>query len=215
MYDDGSGKIGILGAGPVGVGLATLLAEQGYQVVTSSRSPAERQAELDVPVVGFAEAAAHGEVVVLAVTHDAVEGMVAALRPHLAGKVVVDVTNAVEVHDGRLRNGLGEGVTEGVWLAGLLPDSTVVRAFNHVQDEMLVSRARRQPGRWAVAVAGDDGDATAMVSRIVSAVGFVPVLIGGLRESGWLDPGGVLFPHMYLPNDMRDALTLAGHPQLP
>jgi predicted dinucleotide-binding enzyme len=202
-------KIGIVGSGPVGAGLATLLADQGHSVLASSRNPTSGGRD-GVPIGTFEAAAAHGELVFLAIAHHAVEAVVLELKPHLDGKVVVDVTNAVDVQDGRIVSGLGAGQTEGSWMASLLTDSRVVRAFSHIQDEMLVSRARRQPGRWAVAIAGDDNDAVTLVAELSQAIGYVPVVIGGLAASQPLDPGGVLFPHMFLPNDLRDVLERAG-----
>jgi len=38
---------------------------------------------------------------------------------------------------------------------------------------------------------------------LVAAAGYVPVVIGGLGRSAPLDPGGILFPNMFLPADMR------------
>ena len=95
-------------------------------------------------------------------------------------------------------------------MATLLPDSHIVRAFSHIQDEMLVSRAMRQPGLWAVAIAGNNSESVSLIADLSSSVGYVPVITGRLEDSQPLDPGGVLFPHMFLPNDMRDALAWAG-----
>jgi predicted dinucleotide-binding enzyme len=205
-------KIGIIGSGPVGAGLATLLAEQGHSVLASSRNPGQSTRD-GFATVTFEAAAAHGEVVFLAIAHHAVEQVARELKSHLDGKVVVDVTNPVNVQDGRFVSGLGAGQTEGSWMASLLSGSRVVRAFSHIQDEMLVSRARRQPGRWAVAIAGDDSDAVTLIAELSESVGYVPVVIGGLAASQPLDPGGVLFPHMFLPNDLGDVVERAGLPR--
>ncbi len=64
-------------------------------------------------------------------------------------------------------------------------------------DESLAYRGLRQPGFWAIAVAGDDPEANKIVHDLVRATGFVPVHIGTLAESAPLDPGGVIFPHMF------------------
>lgn len=198
-------KIGIVGSGYMGTGLAVLLAERGHHVLTSSRNPRKADAN-GVEVTTFEAAAAHGEVIFLAVSHEAVAGLVETLKSHLAGKVVVDLTNPLSIVDGRIVSGFSDGQAQGEWTASLLPDSRVVRAFSHIQDEMLVSRAKRQPGRWGVAIAGDDEAAVALVAGLSESVGYVPVVIGKLADSHSLDPGGYLFPHMFLPNDLRDVV---------
>lgn len=198
-------KIGIIGSGHMGTGLAVLLTERGHHVLTSSRNPSRADSN-GTEVTTFDAAAAHGEVVFLAVTHEAVAELVATLKPHLAGKVVVDLTNPFGIVDGRIVSGFADGRAEGEWMASLLPGSRVVRAFSHIQDEMLVSRAKRQPGRWGVAIAGDDEAAVALVAALTESVGYVPVVIGKLADSHSLDPGGLLFPHMFFPNDLLDTV---------
>ncbi|WP_284010266.1 NAD(P)-binding domain-containing protein [Haloarcula pelagica] len=60
-------RIGIIGTGSVGTALATGFAETGHDVVLGSRSPADATGPAGVSVDSQRAAAAHGEVVVLAV----------------------------------------------------------------------------------------------------------------------------------------------------
>ncbi|WP_433345618.1 hypothetical protein ACQP25_24595 [Microtetraspora malaysiensis] len=69
-----------------------------------------------------------------------------------------------------------------------------------------------QPGFWAMVVAGDDPEANAIVHALVRATGFVPVHIGTLAESAPLDPGGVLFPHMFTPADLTAQISASAAP---
>ena len=204
-------RIGVLGSGPIGSGLATLLAGAGHDVVQSSRTPADGHVAGAIATVSLAEAAGHGEVVFVAVAHEAVRSVLDPLRLELSGKVVVDVTNPFALQGGRIVSSHPGGLSQGMWLAALLPEARIVRAFSHIQDELLVSRARRQPGLWAVAVAGDDSAAVQAVEGLVRGVGYEPVCVGGLADSAVLDPGGALFPHMFTPADMRAVL---GHPSV-
>lgn len=41
------------------------------------------------------------------------------------------------------------------------------------------------------------------MSELVSNTGFVPVDIGLLADSAPLDPGGILFPHVFTVADMK------------
>ena len=72
-------KIGILGSGNVGGGLARLLADAGHEVQTSTRETLRETAE-------------HGDAVILAVPGAAAAEVVSSVAP-LAGKVLVDATN--------------------------------------------------------------------------------------------------------------------------
>jgi len=209
-------RIGILGAGRMGAGLAALLTEAGHELKTSRRNPQQDQgsgqwqnsALAGVTVTSFEDAARFGDIVVLAVPHAGVDQVAESVAGLVAGKVLVDVTNSVVYEDGRIHSGL-VGVSNGSWVAQRFPEAHVTRAYSHIQDEMLVSRAHRQPGNWAVAVAGDDEDAVRATCALVEATKYVPVLVGTLEESVVIDPGGPVFPHMMTPADLRDVLDAA------
>ena len=72
----------------------------------------------------------------------------------------------------------------------------VVRAFSHIQEELLVSRAGRNPGVWAVGYAADALEERPRIESLLEATGYVPVFVGTLAESSLLDPGGSVFPHL-------------------
>lgn len=200
-----AGTVGILGAGRIGRAVAQLLESSGYRVLLGSRLAHEGSAgEVSL------ECAASASIVVLALPHAAIEENLALLGSVRAGAVVIDAANAVRIEDGRCRSALS--VPHGRWLAQRLPHVRVVRAFTHVQDELLVSRATRQPGVWAMAVAADDGEAGDVASSLIHTAGYVPVVIGGLDASSVLDPGGAFFLRMLLPNDLRDIVAAGRTP---
>jgi predicted dinucleotide-binding enzyme len=197
-------RVGILGSGRMGQGLAELLRSAGHDIVLGSRTPGEAS----FPTVALGDAVAHSEVVLIALPHTAIEPNLEGLSAIAHGTVVIDIANGVRVEDGRIRSALEQ--PHGRWLADLLPHAKVARAFTHVHDELLVSRATRQPNTWAVAVAADDPQALAIAETLVRDAGYVPVPVGDLDRSSVLDPGGPLFPNMYLPQDMRDLLCRHG-----
>jgi predicted dinucleotide-binding enzyme len=94
-------------------------------------------------------------------------------------------------------------MTQGRHTAKLLPDSMVTRAFTHVMYELLWPRGTRQRMSWGMALAGDDATAKAATAELITDAGFTPVDVGGLDDSAILDPGGVLFPKMFSPADLR------------
>jgi predicted dinucleotide-binding enzyme len=207
---DRPSRIAVVGYGPIGRHLTTLWQEKGHDVVVGVRAP-ERLAEGSVPsgvqLLDWRPAVAGASIVVLAVPHDAVADIVANWPADDVARIVVDPTNPLALGpDGRIVSGLAGADTVGSRLAKRLPSVTVVRAFTHVMEELLAARGRRQPGLWAMAIAGDDDEAKAAVGELVTATGFVPVDLGGLADSGPLDPGGVLFPQMFTVADMRRRL---------
>lgn len=205
MPDKSSEAIGIIGSGPIGQGLATLWAQAGYMVQLGARSP-ESARRVSVPpsvrVVSFEEAARH-KVVVLAVKHSVAEDVIDPLAPLLKGAMVVDVMNAAGIREGQIVSTLPEGRTEGQWMAEMLPDSVVVRAFSHIQEELLVPRAGKNPRVWAVGYATDALEERPRIEDLLEVTGYVPVFVGTLAESSLLDPGGSVFPHLFTAGDLQ------------
>ena len=216
MPDKSSEAIGIIGSGPIGQGLATLWAQAGYMVQLGARSP-ESARRVSVPpsvrVVSFEEAARH-KVAVLAVKHSVAEDVVGPLAPLLKGAMVVDVMNAAGIREGQIVSTLPEGRTEGQWMADMLPDSVVVRAFSHIQEELLVSRAGKNPGVWAVGYATDALEERPRIEGLLEVTGYVPVFVGTLAESSLLDPGGSVFPHLFTAGDLQHLAAVHRLPRM-
>ncbi|HEU5160776.1 MAG TPA: NAD(P)-binding domain-containing protein [Streptosporangiaceae bacterium] len=209
-------RIGILGAGKVGRAVGRHWTTAGHTVTFGSRSPEglasfTRELGVRARAAAPAAAAAAGDIVLLSVPHPVVEEVLDAAYGHLTGKIVIDATNPMGLSpDGRIISTLDAGLTQGRRTAKFLPDSTVIRAFTHVMDELLCSRGTRQPHFWGMALAGDDPDAKAVVAGLIHDAGFTPVDLGGLDDSSALDPGGPIFPHLFTPADLRSAAGLGG-----
>jgi predicted dinucleotide-binding enzyme len=154
-------KIGVIGGGRVGGGLARQWERAGHDVRVATRS--------DV-----ADTAAFGDVVVLAVPAGEVAAAVTAAGP-LDGKVLVDATNDLAA--------VGPG-TDGI--AALAPGAEVVKAFNTVFAALYeeVAAADRPP---SLVLCGDGDAAKATVAALARDAGFDPIDVGGLAEARELD----------------------------
>ena len=183
-------SVGIIGAGPVARGLAEVLGKAGYFVRVSSRTPKPSGRSSGPAVVSFVEAA-EADIIIFAVLHSASRGLAQLLAPQLAGKLVVDVDNAWRPGHYELA-GLSESLTEGQWMANLLPEARVVRAFSHINWE-LFGRGLERPGYWGAGYAADDTRSIDEIEGLISDTGFVPVRVGTLAGSASIDLGGVLW----------------------
>jgi len=185
-------KIGIIGSGRVGGTLGEVWAKAGHAVMFSSRdidhdrSLAEKIGS-DVRAGSPREAAVFGDVLMISVPYGALPGIGQDLADIIPGKVVIDTSNPIVGRDGEIATWAREKGA-GLATAELLRGARIVRAFNAIGYAQM-GKAREQPGRIGMPIAGEDERAIALVSRLVRDIGFEPVLIGGLAMGKYLMPG--------------------------
>ncbi len=189
---EGKLKIGIVGSGRVGGTLGGVWAKAGHEVMLSSRD-IEHDRSLAAKIGPNAragtprEAAAFGDVVMIAVPYRALPEVGKDLADLIRGKVVIDTCNPVVGRDGEIASWARERGA-GLASAELLPGARIVRAFNAIGYAQM-GLAHEKPGRVGMPIAGDDEQAIALASRLVRDIGFEPVLIGGLAMGKLLMPG--------------------------
>jgi predicted dinucleotide-binding enzyme len=172
--------IAIIGAGNVGRALATSAVRGGYQVRIAATDAEHARAVARVTgataVPSVRDAAAAGDIVILAVPTAAVVAVAEELADTLEGKVVVDVTNRPPQP--------GRSIAED--LQARLPGASVVKAFNTAfasrQAEPIIDGVQAD-----AFVAGDDAAARASVLELARAMGFRPLDAGGLELAGTLE----------------------------
>ena len=181
--------LGIIGAGHIGSQIARLAVAQGYRVVIgNSRGPETLSAlvkELgpNARAATAIDAATAGDVVVVSVPLKSYRSVPAG---PLAGKVVIDTNNYYPQRDGHIPELDDESTTTAELLQAHLPESKVVKAFNHIYAAELTTHGlpAGAPNRRALVVAGDDPKAKETVTKMLDVFGFDAVDVGALEE-GW------------------------------
>ncbi|MEV8368702.1 NADPH-dependent F420 reductase [Microbacterium sp. NPDC064584] len=181
-------RFGIIGAGHIGSTLARGLVDRGHDVVISnSRGPASLQelvAELGEHAQAgtVTDAATRGEVVIVTVPLKAYQEVPVA---PLVGKIVLDTNNYYWERDGRIAALEEKTTTTSGMLQEHLPESKVVKAFNHIMSGQILTDGSPAgtPGRRALATSSDHADAVAFVTALYDEFGFDTVNAGPLSES--------------------------------
>jgi len=196
-------NIAVLGTGMVGRAIAGRLHELGHPVVVGTRNPEATLARTEVDGMGnqpfatwhgthpdiglatFADAAAQAEVVVNATGGSStLEVLTLAGADNLAGKVLVDLSNPLDVSAGfppslfvKDTDSLGEQVQRS------FPDAKVVKTLNTLNASLMVRPdALGEPS--TVFVSGDDADAKATVTELLHSFGHQDVVdLGGIETA--------------------------------
>jgi 8-hydroxy-5-deazaflavin:NADPH oxidoreductase len=178
------------GTGPLGSGLARRLYAAGYAVVIGSRTAAK--AEAAVAALASANgpgrltgadnvaAAAQGEVVFLTVPWASQADILATIKPHLAGKLLVDTTVPLvppKVARVQLPSEHSAALAARAHLAG---EARVVSAFHNVAAQKLASGEAID---CDVLVFGDDPKDREIVVKLAKAMGLDAVHAGPLANS--------------------------------
>jgi NADPH-dependent F420 reductase len=180
--------IAIIGAGTVGKALATSFNRAGHNVTVASRDPKDAgtlaAATGSTAAPSNAAAAAFADVIVLAVPFSSITEIAAEIATAVGGKPVVDATNRMSF--GANGPEIDTTSSNAEELAALLPDASVIKAFNTV-----LASHQSDPTAEGVQldgyVAGDDESTKATVLQLVDSIGLTPVDVGPLARARQLE----------------------------
>ncbi|HXI03480.1 MAG TPA: NAD(P)-binding domain-containing protein [Candidatus Saccharimonadales bacterium] len=188
-------KIGVLGSGDVARTLGSGFLAHGHDVMMGTREPAKlaewSAKNTKARAGGFADAAAQGEVVVLAVKGSAAADVLRAAGPaSIQGKVVIDATNPIA--DAPPVNGvlkfytsLDESQMER--LQKEFPSARFVKAFNSVGYARMVN-PEFKGGRPTMFICGNDAGAKKTVTGILEQFGWETEDMGAAEAARAIEP---------------------------
>ena len=189
-------RIAVLGTGTVGRTLAAALSGLGHSVAIGTRDPQTtfarsspgamgtppfsewHTANQQISVETFAEAAAGSELVVNATYGGgSLEALAAARTANLAGKVLVDVSNALHFSHG-MPPSLNPVNTDslGEQIQRAFPQARVVKTLNTMNAGLMVDPGRLADGDHSVFVSGDDAGAKQTVTGLLETLGHRDVI---------------------------------------
>jgi predicted dinucleotide-binding enzyme len=172
-------KVGIIGSGVVAQTLGAGFLKHGHEVALGTRDPAKLKDWPDknpgVKVKSFAEVAAFGDVVVLAVAGEVAQEALRLVGPKaLQGKTVIDACNPIG--GGPPVNGVlsyftpqNDSLMERLQKA--YPSAHFVKAFNSVGNGQMVN-PDFTGGRPTMFICGNDGNAKTTVAQILDQFGW-------------------------------------------
>jgi predicted dinucleotide-binding enzyme len=194
-------RIGILGSGMVGQALATGFLKHGYEVKVGTGDPKKlsqwlAKAGAGASIGSFAEAAAFGEIVVLAVKGTAaIEAVKKAGPSALAGKTVIDTTNPIANAppvNGVLKffTTLDESLMEKLQAA--YPSVSFVKAFSSVGNAAMVD-PKFPGGKPTMFICGNNDSAKAQVKNILDQFGWETEDMGKVEAARAIEPLCILW----------------------
>jgi hypothetical protein len=188
-------RIGILGTGDVGRTLGSAFLALGHEVQLGSRtteSPAARnwvrQAGPRASAGRFAEAAAFGDLLVLATLGAANRAVIEAAGPaRFEGKLLIDTTNPLDFSRGFPPSlAVGPFDSGGEQVQRQLPGAHAVKCFNTVGHAHMF-RPSFPGGPPDMFICGDSDAAKKTVTTLLADFGWRTIDLGGIEASRYLE----------------------------
>jgi predicted dinucleotide-binding enzyme len=188
-------KVGIIGTGNMGLGLARRITAAGHDVIMTGRdiAKAEKVAKGIGPRAKVVPPAVVGKGVDLLIAATPAGSQIEALRSagDLMGKIVIDIANPLKPDMSGLSVGWSTSFAEE--LAKAIPGAKIVKAFNTIFAQVLTDGPDFGGGlRAAAYYCGDDEGAKKTVHRLIESMGFDAIDAGPLMNARYLEPMGFL-----------------------
>jgi steroid delta-isomerase-like uncharacterized protein len=187
-------NIGIIGSGNMGTALGRLWTKQGHHVMFSYSRRAQKLEDLVLSIGTHArsgtprDAVAFADVVLLAVPWETVKDALSTAGV-IDGKTLISCVNPF----GPDGSEIGMNTSAAEEISRIVPDASVVEAFNTIFATILHSRAHLFGSNApTVFYCGDDRRATSQAAELIRDAGLQPVDAGMLKNARYIEPIGML-----------------------
>lgn len=193
-------RIGIIGSGSVGVTLANGFLKHGYDVMigtntNSKKDDLARKTGNRAQVGSFADTAAFGSVIVLAVKGTAAEEAVrSAGLQNFNGKTIIDTTNPIADAppvNGVIRYFTGPNESLMERLQKLVPEARFVKCFSSVGAGLMVNPDL--PIQPSMFICGSDSTAKQEVTGVLVKFGWETLDMGDIEAARAIEPLAMLW----------------------
>ena len=210
-------NIGVLGTGMVAKSIASKLDSLGHSVQLGTRDIAATlsRGEPDmaggpplrtwlesrprVKLVTHAEAAAHGELVVNALSGQGALAGLELARPGLANKILIDISNPLDFSKG-MPPSLTVANTDslGEQIQRALPSTKVVKTLNTVNAFLMVDPQQLAGGDHTMLLCGNDAGAKETTTQLLTELGWKDVIdLGDLTNARGMEMWVPLWARLY------------------
>jgi predicted dinucleotide-binding enzyme len=188
-------KIAVLGTGPVGQTVAAKLSELGHSVFVGTRDPAATLARTEPDMFGnppfkvwrdkhlsiefgtFAQAAAHGEMVVNSTSGTGSMEALKAAGENLNDKILIDIANPLDFSKGMPPSlTVCNTVSLGEQIQRAFPRAKVVKTLNTMNAYLMVGPQKLANGDHTVFVSGNDLAAKEGVMGLLKSFGWQDIV---------------------------------------
>ncbi len=185
-------KVGIIGTGKIGSNLARLLVAAGHEVILSwSRTP-EKLIQLSVELgnhkkakaASVMEASQDVDISILSVRFS-IMNEVKKQMGDINNKIFIDTNNPYDVK-------LPPGVSAAAEVVNRFPGIRLVKAFNTLQYDLLLSKSFTTP-LTIMPLSSNDDVAKQLVCTLIKSVGYEPFDLGSLANVLLQEPNGPFF----------------------
>ncbi len=194
-------KVGVIGSGVVGQTLASGFIKHGYEVMIGTRTISKledwkKKVGKNGHVGSFGDAAAFGEIVVLAVKATiAKEILDTDVAKYIKGKTVIDTTNPIS--DMPPENGVIKFFTTLDYslmeqLQALHPEAHFVKAFSSIGNAFMVNPDFKGV-KPTMFICGNHENAKKTVSEILDKFDFETADMGGVESARAIEPLCILW----------------------
>ncbi|MHA2298749.1 MAG: NADPH-dependent F420 reductase [Candidatus Hodarchaeales archaeon] len=186
-------KIGIIGTGNMGMGLAKQFVKNDHEVLIGSRNPEKAKEKLEifsekVKVGTVQEVVEFGEVIALAVKFPVIIDVLKTIGP-LDGKIILDLTNPVGIK-------LDKETSAAEEIAKVIPGAKIVKAFNTIFSSIIHSNPEFGDQKATLFYCGNDEEAKNKVAKLAEEMGYEPLDAGSLEMARFTEAMTLFLIHL-------------------